>query len=62
MENIGPFQKKMPRADTHARHRWPKPDFVRRTLAREEVHAYYVALISSRTLVVDVTGQRLKAS
>ncbi len=61
MRNIGPFEKKQSRDDTRPRNKWPKPDFVLCTLAAEELHAYYVALISSRSLAVDTKGLKLKA-
>ncbi|MDQ6824807.1 MAG: hypothetical protein M3007_05010 [Candidatus Eremiobacteraeota bacterium] len=52
MRNLGPFEKKELRSDTPAPKRWPKPDFVRTTLNARELHAYYIALISSPTLSV----------
>jgi len=52
VRNLGPFEKKELRSDTPAPKRWPKPDFVRTTLNARELHAYYIALISSPTLSV----------
>jgi hypothetical protein len=52
VRDIGPFEKKSPRSDAPATKGWPKPDFVRTTLNAREIHAYYIALISSPTLSV----------
>jgi hypothetical protein len=50
MQEIGPFEKRSLRSDAPAAKRWPKPDFVRTALNARELHAYYIALISSPTL------------
>ncbi len=52
MREIGPFEKRSLRSDAPAAKGWPKPDFVRTTLNARELHAYYIALISSPTLSV----------
>ncbi|MDQ6766969.1 MAG: hypothetical protein M3Z41_04085 [Candidatus Eremiobacteraeota bacterium] len=51
MREIGPFEKRSQRSDAPAV-KGPKPDFVRTTLNAREIHAYYIALISSPTLSV----------
>jgi hypothetical protein len=49
VREIGPFEKRNQRSDAPVTKR-PKPDFVRTTLNARELHAYYIALISSPTL------------
>jgi hypothetical protein len=51
VREIGPFEKRSLRNDAPAT-KGPKPDFVRTTLNARELHAYYIALISSPTLSV----------
>ena len=51
VREIGPFEKRSQRSDAPAT-KGPKPDFVRTTLNAREIHAYYIALISSPTLSV----------
>jgi len=60
VRNIGPFEKREMRNDAPAPKRWPKPDFVRTTLNTRELHAYYIALISSPTLSVLSGSLKLK--
>ena len=62
MREIGPFDKKMPQKDVRPAKRWPKPDFVRSALTPQELHAYYIALISSFRLSAAPDGLHLKAS
>jgi hypothetical protein len=62
MRELGPFDKKFPHKDARAGKGWPKPDFVRGNLTQQELHAYYIALISSAWLSADLEGLHLKAS
>ena len=62
MRELGPFDKKTPRGDTKPSKKWPKPDFVLATLTSQELHAYYIALISSAALSAAPDGLHLKAS
>jgi hypothetical protein len=62
MRELGPFDKKLPPRDSRPGKQWPKPDFVRATLTAQELHAYYIAVISSAWLCVAPDGLRLKAS
>jgi hypothetical protein len=62
MRELGPFDKKTPQGDVRPTKGYPKPDFVRAKLTAQELHAYYIALISSFTLSADPEGLHLKAS
>lgn len=53
MRDIGPAHKKPTRDEMAASRRMPKPDFVSHALSARELHAYYVALISARTMTFD---------
>jgi hypothetical protein len=61
MRDLGPFDKKTPSADVKPR-KWPKPDFVHATLTAPELHAYYIAVISSALICASPDGLHLKAS
>ncbi len=62
MREIGPFEKRELRNDAPAAKGWPKPDFVRRALNARELHAYYIALITSPTLVLSRKVLKLGSS
>lgn len=62
MRDAGPFEKKTPQRDVRPAKRWPKPDFVKATLTQQELHAYYIALITSAKLAASPEGLRLKAA
>lgn len=62
MRELGPFDKRVPQRDTRATQGWPKPDFVSAKLTQQELHAYYIALISSAWLSAAPDGLHLKAS
>jgi hypothetical protein len=62
MRDLGPFDKKTPSADVKPSKKWPKPDFVRATLTAQELHAYYIAVISSALICAAPDGLHLKAS
>jgi hypothetical protein len=62
MRELGPFDKKVPKKEVRPSKGWPKPDFVRANLTPQELHAYYIALISSRAMWADPDGLHLKAS
>jgi len=63
MRNLGPFDKRMSQGDVRPAKGWPKPDFVRAKLTAQELHAYYIAVISSSALFAAPEGcVRLKAS
>ena len=61
MREIGPFEK-TPSSREALPRRWPKPDVGRTRLTAQELHAYYIAVISSRAIWADTKGLRLKAS
>ena len=52
MRRAGKFEGRDPRADVLAKARFPKPDFVRSALNAAELHAYYIAVLSARSLTV----------
>ncbi len=60
MRELGPFDKNVPRREARATKNWPKPDFVAARLTQQELHAYYIALISSAWLCAAPDGLRLK--
>ena len=60
MRELGPFDKNVSAGDVRPASGWPKPDFVRATLTAQELHAYYIALISSAWLCVEPSGLRLR--
>jgi len=62
MRELGPFDKRNSSSESRAANGWPKPDFVRAQLTPQELHAYYIALISSAWLSAAPDGLRLKAS
>ena len=62
MREIGPFDKNATQRETRAGKGWPKPDFVRAKLTHQELHAYYIALISSAWVWAAPDGIHLKAS
>jgi len=62
MRELGPFDKKLPHPEARAAKHWPKPDFVRTTLTPQELHAYYIALITSAWMSADHDGLHLKIS
>ncbi len=62
MRELGPFDKQLPQREARAAKGWPKPDFVRARLTAQELHAYYIALISSACLTAAPDGLRLKTS
>lgn len=62
MRELGPFEKSTPQREARAVKGWPKPDFVRANLTHQELHAYYIALISSAWVWAAPDGLRLKAS
>ena len=57
-----PFDKKSQRGDGRSAKGCPKPDFVRAKLTPQELHAYYIALISSVRIWAEPDGLHLKAS
>ena len=59
MRELGPFDKKEPYRDARPIKGWPKPDFLRAKLTPQELHAYYIALISSAWLSADTEGLHL---
>jgi len=61
MREIGPFEKK-PSSREARLMRWPNPDSGRTRLTAPELHAYYIAVISSRGIWADTNGLHLKAS
>ena len=61
MREIGPFEK-TPSSQEARPKRWPKPDVGRTRLTAQELHAYYIAVISSRAISVDTKDLHLKAS
>jgi len=52
LREVGRFEPRKPRDDRRAPARWPKPDFVRTALNAAELHAYYIAIVSSRSLAM----------
>jgi len=62
MRELGPFDSIVPPRDARAAKGWPKPDFVRANLTQPELHAYYIALISSAWVWAEPDGLHLKAS
>ena len=57
MRELGPFDKKEPYRDARPIKGWPKPDFLRAKLTPQELHAYYIALISSAWSGPSGTGE-----
>jgi hypothetical protein len=62
MREDGPFDRKSQRRDGRPAKGCPKPDFVRANLTPQELHAYYIALISSARVWAEPDGLHLKAS
>ena len=62
MREGGSFEKRSPRRDGRGAKGCPKPDFVRAKLTPQELHAYYIALISSSRVWAEPDGLHLKAS
>jgi hypothetical protein len=62
MRDGGSLKKKSPRRDRRGAKGCPKPDFVRAKLTPQELHAYYIALISSARVWAEADGLHLKAS
>lgn len=58
VRNVGPFDRESFRGEVRAARRWPKPDFVRSSLNQAELHAYYIAILSSRGLALTRKGLR----
>ncbi len=52
MRELGPFEKRPSGADMAGARKWPKPDFVNIPLNAQELHAYYIAVISAEYLAV----------
>jgi|GEM_PF-1610862 len=50
MRETGRFEPRTLRGDRRAPVGLPKPDFMRSTLNAAELHAYYIAVVSSRSL------------
>ena len=59
MRELGPFDKQPPQREARAGKGWPKPDFVRAKLTAQELHAYYIALISSAWVTAAPDGLHL---
>ena len=62
MRELGPFDKKVPQREARATKGWPNPDSVRASLTQQELHAYYIALISSAWVWAEPDGLHVKAS
>ena len=62
MRQGGPFDKKTPHRDGRPARFWPKPAAARVKLTPPELHAYYIALITSSRMWADPDGLHLKAS
>jgi len=62
MREVGPFDKKPQRRDGRTAKSSLKPDLRRAKLTPQELHAYYIALISSARVWAEPDGLHLKAS
>ena len=62
MPEGGSFDKNSRRRDARNAKGCPKSDFVRAKLTPQELHAYYIALISSTRIWAEPDGLHLKAS
>lgn len=62
MREGGSFDKKSPHRSGRGAMGHPKPDFVRAKLTPQELHAYYIAVISSARIWAEPDGLHLKAS
>lgn len=52
MRKLGKFENRKPHVEVRANAKLPKPDSVRTALNAAELHAYYIAVVSSRVLRV----------
>lgn len=50
MRKVGRFDSGEPRGETRGTAKLPKPDFARSSMTATELHAYYIAVVSSRVL------------
>jgi hypothetical protein len=60
MRDSGPSDKNVSPKDARSRVGRPKPDVIRARLTAQELHAYYIALISSAALSAAPDGLHLK--
>lgn len=50
MRKLGKFDRREPHGEMRATAKLPKPDFARSSMTAAELHAYYIAVVSSRVL------------
>jgi len=62
MREPGPLDKNVSQKNVRTNVGRPKPDHVLAQLTAQELHAYYIALISSAALTAAPDGLRLGAS